>query len=133
MKPSELKAQICELAETPGMHLNAEERLRYLTPEQITACDAATGQIEELNALQRENIARVAVKLKRLQKHLIDNKRGEEYARFRFCADKSPMGGDEYPAANYQQEGFPVGGVYQQTEDEREAFIDAKLKLEGLD
>lgn len=130
MKPSGIKNELARLAATKGLNLEAAERARYLSPEQQAECDRALAAIEQLKSRQAAEVARVSQKLNRLREHLVSKKRGDEFARFRFCSDR--YAGDGYPLSGYQQEGFQPGGMYAQPEDDREAFIDSKLKAEGL-
>lgn len=79
---------------------------------------------------KRAVIERVSAKLARLRQHMINQGEGERFARFRFAghlADSSPSDFTELVG-----DGFAEGGVYQQPENRREAFIDTMMQKVGL-
>lgn len=136
MKPSERKARIKELADTPGLNLSPAERKQYLNKEQQAACVSAEAEMQEIQSERAEDIERVAAKIRKLREHMVSNGRGKEFGRFRFCCDKPPVtpnDDEDFSPSAFQLDGWPrEGGVYHQPEDDREAFVDLMLKKEGL-
>lgn len=78
------------------------------------------------------DINRVGAKIQQLrQAMLAKGVTAFEFDSFRF-AGTMILGTAYADASLYEQPGYPPGGVFAQPEDQREAFIDAKMVAEGL-
>lgn len=126
-KPSEIRADMRALLETPGIGLSPLSRQQYLTDAQRAEIDDAESRLNTLRSEMEALVNRVGTKLDQLRDVMVEKKQGDEYARFRFAGRF-----DDYPIDSYQQEGFTPGGVYMQPEDDRERMIDAKAAEVGL-
>ena len=145
MKPSEIRTAI-EATSVPWINVPDGS----LKPEHVTQKRESIVEVERLRALKTGIVERVAWKLSRLRNHMLDQRRGLEFDQLRFAgafdqiAHLSGMmskeaGGesfvyteDLFKAELVQMPGFAVGGMWAQSEDDREAFLDAALAKENL-